>query len=197
MTIPPQVASAVFSTLWSMYGKRIIKKVIPRSIAKPRRHESNNYGLYTTPETLEQMAQRIAFAIDGGGDYADTAVTFMLEIANVESKAGTYWDKTKYAGMGICQVDKIGFEDTVNRTTPKVKEKVLDQFGVDIDAMNWEELRHSPFLSLLICRLFILLRPGKIPATVTGRATYWKKFYNTSKGKGTEEHYIMNCKGKK
>lgn len=33
-----------------------------------------------------------------------------------------------------------------------------------------------------------------LPATLEGQAAYWKKYYNTEKGKGTPQEYIANAK---
>ncbi|MBJ3579628.1 hypothetical protein JGC46_23410, partial [Salmonella enterica subsp. enterica serovar Derby] len=35
--------------------------------------------------------------------------------------------------------------------------------------------------------------PESIPATRVERASYWKKYYNTSAGKGTPQDYINKC----
>ena len=34
----------------------------------------------------------------------------------------------------------------------------------------------------------------KIPSDLTGWAGYWKRFYNTPQGKGTEEEFMYNYK---
>ncbi len=47
-------------------------------------------------------------------------------------------------------------------------------------------------LGVLFSRLHYLRMPGSIPDELTGQAFYWKKFYNTSAGKGTVEQYLKN-----
>ena len=159
---------------------------------RPKTNNKNNYGLGVSTESLESMAQRIAEAINGKGEYANRVAKFLVEIAQVETNCGQYWDKTKYAGMGITQIDKIAFIDVKKRTKRSVKETVLNEFGIDIDFMEWIELRHNPFLGLLVARLFLLLKKGDIPETIEGRAAYWKKHYNSSKGKGSEQKYLAS-----
>jgi len=45
-------------------------------------------------------------------------------------------------------------------------------------------------LASAFCRIYYRRMPGAIPSTMPKRATYWKRFYNTPKGKGTVDHYI-------
>ena len=45
-------------------------------------------------------------------------------------------------------------------------------------------------LAAAFCRLYYRRKPGAIPGTIPGRAAYWKKHYNTIRGKGTVDHYV-------
>ena len=45
-------------------------------------------------------------------------------------------------------------------------------------------------LASAFCRIQYRRMPGAIPDTMPKRANYWKKFYNTIKGKGTVDHYV-------
>jgi len=45
-------------------------------------------------------------------------------------------------------------------------------------------------LASAFCRIHYRRMPGAIPNNMPERATYWKKFYNTYKGKGTVDHYV-------
>lgn len=156
-----------------------------------KRNQKNNYGLFPMDD-LHQMAKEVCDGINGPGEYADRSAKFLVEIAMTETKGGTYWDKTKYAGMGITQIDKIGFTDTIKRTRARRKEQILDYFGVDLDTLDWVELRHNPRLCFLITRLFLMLRPGAIPVAEKERAAYWKRWYNTRAGKGTIAHFLKS-----
>jgi hypothetical protein len=156
---------------------------------KKKHHFKNNYGL-TVYDNLFDIAKHVCIGINGDNIYANLSAKFLVEIAQTETKGGRYWDQTTYAGMGLTQIDKIGFLDTINRTSEKRKEHVLDYFGVDLDKVEWVELRHNPRLCFLITRLFLMLRPGKIPDNLEDRAKYWKKWYNTEAGKGTVIKFV-------
>lgn len=155
---------------------------------RTKKNEKNNYGLFPKDD-LFAIALEICETLHGKSDYAITCAIFLVEIAMAETNGGKTWDKTHFAGMGITQIDKIGFVDTIKRTSQKKKDEVLEKFGVDLDACDWLELRHNPRLCFLITRLFLLLRPNAIPNTQIERAQYWKKWYNTEAGKGTIEHF--------
>lgn len=155
---------------------------------RTKKNERGNYGLFPQDD-LYQIALEVCETLQGKTAYAITSAIFLVEIAMAETNGGKTWDKTYFAGMGITQIDKIGFEDTIKRTPDDRKQEVLDKFGVDLNACSWVELRHNPRLCFLITRLFLLLRKGAIPNTQIERAQYWKKWYNTSAGKGTIEHF--------
>jgi hypothetical protein len=55
----------------------------------------------------------------------------------------------------------------------------------------WENLLHYTLnCGIIHCRLKYWRVPEKLPTTLEERAKYWKKWYNSGKGKGTESHYI-------
>lgn len=137
-------------------------------------------------ETLEGMAYRIVTVLGECQEHID----ILVETACAETAAGTLKDPTRYAGMGLTQFDKIPFQDVVRRTRESNKAAVFEHFGVDLDDVHWEELRHNPMLALIMTRLKYKLIPAPIPKSLEGRAAYWKEHYNTEAGKGTVKHYI-------
>lgn len=119
----------------------------------------------------------------------------LLETAAQETHLGQAADRTVFgAGTGLCQIDPIGLMDVQQRTPNILKAKIKTAIGCDIEDIQHRDLAFSPALSFLVCRLHYRLRPGNIPDTLDGRAAYWKKWYNTALGKGTEEEYVRNAK---
>lgn len=160
------------------------------TLFKRKRNQSNNYGLMPNDD-LKTMSYDVCSTLQGSGEYAAISADFLYEIAMAETNGGRTWDKTQFAGMGITQIDKIGFVDTIKRTPTKRKAEVLEKFGFDLDLCEWGELRHNPRLCLLITRLFLMLRPGAIPKTIEERSGYWKRWYNSKAGKGTPKRYLI------
>lgn len=147
------------------------------------------YGV-SDPVHLAVDAQVVCDVLGHGSGYA---VQLLLETACQETRLSTYRDRTDYsAGHGVCQFDRIGFVDVQQRTNPRLVQLIKDYFDVDIGEVEHRELEHSPLLSMIFCRLFYLLRPGAIPSSLEGRAAYWKKYFNTSAGKGSAAEYIDN-----
>ncbi len=149
-----------------------------------------SYGITDKRQVLA-MTKTICDKLGGG----ENAIKLVVETAQKETKLGAYKDKTPYgAGVGLCQFDLNGFRDTQDRTPESRREAIIKAFNIDILQVSHRELAYSPFLSLLFCRLFYLLRPGAIPSDVLGRAEYWKKWYNSSLGKGTIDQYVEDQK---
>ena len=141
--------------------------------------------------SIREIAEEVCLALGGNED----VVNILVETAGAETNHGLVKDTTKEAGMGLTQFDKMPFYDVRNRTSAANTQRVMDYFGIDIEWVEWEELRYNPLLALIFTRLKYKLIPEAIPKTLEGRAKYWKKWYNSLLGKGTIEHYIDANKG--
>lgn len=144
------------------------------------------YGLLNFKE-LKEMCKEVAKVLGGG----KAAERLILETAIAETIAGTYRVPVRYNyGLGLCQFDKVAFDDVKSRITKNRRGAILQRFNIDIKKLEYRELAYSPILSLICCRLFYLMKPGRIPETLQGRGEYWKRHYNTKLGKGTAEGYV-------
>lgn len=147
------------------------------------------YGL-TSAEALDNDIIKVVNVLGGGRN----AALLLAETAAAESNYGRAVDTTLNSGFGVFQFDTAGYEDVKQRTSNTRKDAVFNAFGVDVNRVDAWTLQYSPLTGAIFCRLFYLLRPGAIPSTLEGRAAYWKKYYNTKLGKGTEAHYIKAAK---
>ena len=146
------------------------------------------YGI-TKERQAHEFANAVCHVLGGG----ENAVNLLIETAMQETKMGSYSDRHAHKwGVGITQFDQIGI-DEVKRSSPHVKNQVLNAFGVDIDAIELRDLAYSPLLSFICCRCFYLLKPGAIPGTVEERGEYWKMYFNSEAGHGTAEQYVSNA----
>lgn len=146
--------------------------------------KTQNYGYIGN---LHLQAKLICDCLGYGKN--GVADKLILETACTETGAGAIPDGTVFAGMGLTQFDRRPFQDIKTRSM-KFRKKILKELGVDLLYVEWEHLRYNTFLALLFCRLHYLLKRPAIPATLKGRAKYWKKYYNTFLGKGTIGHYL-------
>lgn len=150
------------------------------------------YGL-DNKAPVKMLATMVCNVLGNGVN--STAVALMVETSCAETLMGKFEDQTPNgAGRGLCQVDPIGFIDVVQRTRDHHKVKTLLNLGYDLDKCSHTDLDNDPVLALIFCRLHYKLKPEVIPASLVGRAQYWKKHYNTVAGKGTIEHYIKMVK---
>ncbi len=149
------------------------------------------YGLVTPDQAIEYV---VAVCDVLGHGENGKAVQLMLETAAQETHLGRYRDPTPAgAGRGLFQCDEVGFIDVVQRMRPADAAAIRQRWGVHIELIEWRHLDFSPLLAAIFCRMKYRLRPEIIPASLEGRAAYWKWFYNTARGKGTEREYITNA----
>lgn len=151
-----------------------------------------NYGLREKADAVDY-----AFAVCDvlGHGKNGAAPLLMLETAAAETLLGDYRDPTPTsAGTGLTQVDQGTFEwlRTKYHAQP-VGKKLLAAFGIDLSRTVYQELRTSPLLAMIMCRLRYFAVNEAIPDTREDRALYWKRYYNTSAGKGTPADYLEKC----
>jgi len=113
----------------------------------------------------------------------DSHIELLIGTAAQESRAGTYLKQLGNApAVGIFQMEPGTFE--------WLKKKYQKRFG--LQDIRFEELEWNLKYSILFARLRYLVVPERIPDELEGWAYYWKKYYNTTFGKGTEEEFIRN-----
>ncbi len=118
---------------------------------------------------------------------------FLRRVAFVESEDGTDINtfRSGYNG-GIWQVDEIAFESTQDHTRLRYRyQQIMAELGIDWSGIEWRDLR-IPLYSGLAVRLFLLNILAPIPCDVTEQAAYWKRYYNTVSGGGTEQKFISD-----
>lgn len=141
----------------------------------------------------QQYAQAVCDVL-GHGE-SRRAVRMLLETCAQETHMGQFADASSYRnGVGLYQIDEIAYRDILQRAKDVDKFKIRDEFGVVLDDVQYRELAFSPLLATIFARVFYRLIPDVFPADVEGRARYWKKFFNTTAGKGTEAEYLLNAK---
>lgn len=150
------------------------------------------YGLGSI-DHLPEMVRRVCNTLGNGAH--GTAVDLILETMAQETRLGAFKDPTPYgAGRGVAQFDLIAFKDVQERTSPGDVDAIKAEFAIDIKKTRHDQLDYSPLLSIIFCRLFYKLVKAPIPAELQDRAHYWKRYYNTTAGKGTASEYVHNAR---
>lgn len=108
----------------------------------------------------------------------------LFEIVATESDFGYAVDKTLNSGEGLTQFDKTTYNE--------LRDELLKQGKnpYNLESTPYNALRTNPKLQIYMARYFLYRRvPSAIGATLSARASQWKKYYNTIYGAGTTAHY--------
>ena len=124
---------------------------------------------------------------------SDSAVNLLVGTICQESNCGEYLKQIKGPACGICQIEPNTAKDIINNYILKRANLFTSYSRLYNKNLTLEQnLCYNLMFSIFMCRVFYLRFAEKIPDTLEGQAKYWKKYYNTSKGKGTVEQYITN-----
>lgn len=129
--------------------------------------------------------------------YSSDARELLMGTCAQESALGKY--RRQIGGgpaLGIFQMEPATFHDIVKNYLnhkPELKAKVLEVSGLkELD--DPEELVFNDRLAVCMARVHYLRVSEKIPSDLDGWAKYWKRYYNTTKGRGTEYEFVCNYK---
>lgn len=143
------------------------------------------------------MKEFVADTLVKIGLYSPDAVELLMGTCAQESAMGKY--RRQLGGgpaLGVFQMEPATFRDIVENYLnhrPDLKEKILKLSGVDaLD--NPDDLVFNDRLAVCMARVHYLRVKEAIPSDLDGWARYWKKYYNTPKGKGTEYEFVCNYK---
>ena len=124
------------------------------------------------------------------------AVELLMGTCAQESHLGKY--RKQIGGgpaLGIYQMEPATFDDIVENYlsfNPSLKSKIMEASGVR--GLKAGDLVNNDKLSTCMARVHYLRVKEAIPSSLEGQARYWKKYYNTPLGAGTEEEYKSNYK---
>lgn len=117
----------------------------------------------------------------------------MLMVGTVaaETNFGQYKGKSK---LGITQVSSAGLGYVKSRLTEEDK-FIIKIFGYDHSKIKLADMEHDVRLALVIGGLYYKHKLKDVPPkTENDCAIAWKKYYNTSAGKGTVKGYTAKYK---
>ena len=127
------------------------------------------------------------------------AVSLLTGTAAKESIVGKYIHQINGPALGIYQIEPNTHKDIWNsyihfrRSLYQILYKLYPRLedGIDDDLLIYDH-RYST----IIARLIYYRVPEALPkdGDVIAQAKYWKKYYNTHLGSGTESGYIINAK---
>lgn len=125
------------------------------------------------------------------GLYSKPAEDLVFGTACVESNCGEYLRQINGPALGIFQMEPATHDDIYKnflKYKPELKARVMRLFSPGLSVS--ENLKSNLMYAAAMCRIYYLRAPLPIPEDLQGQAEYWKKYYNTVKGKGSVEKYI-------
>lgn len=121
--------------------------------------------------------------------YSPEAVELLVGTAAAESQGGYYWKQVNGPAVGIFQMEPDTEKDIwlnyISYHDRLYKKLVAYGYGIPSDSLQYD-LKYQ----IIMCRLHYYRVSAPIPKTLEGQALYWKKYYNTYKGKGTAQKYM-------
>lgn len=126
--------------------------------------------------------------------HSDDAVELLLGTAAQES---AYFKYRRQLGggpaLGCYQMEPNTFVDILTNFLaykPDLKARIMKVSGVtDLKA---SDLETNDVLATCMCRVHYYRVKEPIPVDLPGWARYWKQYYNTPKGKGSDVEFIRN-----
>lgn len=144
----------------------------------------------------DELRKLISDTLQGIGLYSEDAVSLLMGTCAQESALGKY--RRQLGGgpaLGVFQMEPATFRDICEnflRYKPELQDKVKRVSGVEF--FDAGDLVDNDRLAVCFARVHYLRVKESIPGDLRGWARYWKRYYNTPLGKGTEEEFIANFK---
>ena len=136
---------------------------------------------------VDRTLQRLKF-------HSEAAVQLLLGTAAVESKFGTYLRQLGGGpALGVYQMEpdtEFDIHTNFLRYKPYLLRDIREVCGVD--RPDPAALEGNLTYQTAMARMHYLRRTAPLPEAgdIEALARYWKRYYNTPAGKGTEEHFV-------
>jgi hypothetical protein len=131
--------------------------------------------------------------------WSQSAENLLLGTCAQESQMGTYLHQLgKGPACGIYQMEPVTYKHLINRLMQEhelIREIIFRECNFVEFPTHMELITNLKFATIMT-RLYYKQFQEPLPASddVPGLARYWKKYYNTAEGKGTEKEFIDNYK---
>lgn len=130
------------------------------------------------------------------GLFSEAAINIIMGTAYQESGGGYYIHQINGPALGIYQMEPNTYNEIIDwyrSNNQDILFKVLDLTEYDRIPLP-ERLMYDIQYATAMCRLYYYHINTPLPDSndIESIAKYWKKYYNTKKGKGTVEQFITN-----
>ncbi len=147
---------------------------------------------------LRQLVVRPA--LKAIGLWSEAAENLVMGTAAQESGLTHIHQLGAGPAVGLFQMEPATYHDIWNRWLagqPEIRKKLLKIAGLPEDSIGEPDVNlmaGNLYFAAAMCRIFYRRIQAPLPAAddVPGLAAYWKKYYNTAKGKGTPQQFVSN-----
>jgi hypothetical protein len=125
--------------------------------------------------------------------YSEEACLLVVGTAIQESRLHYLKQIPSGIAKGVCQMEEATHDDIWDNFLaykPEIKAKVMGLANPTMDLVD--QLKGNLYYSVAMCRIHYYRVSEALPSDLKGMAKYWKKYYNTPLGAGTEEEFIHN-----
>jgi hypothetical protein len=132
------------------------------------------------------------------GMWSESAENLLMGTAAQESHLGHYIKQVgKGPALGIYQCEPATHQDVYNylrNNEFRLFGNALPHKLRPIGLVDHNRLVYDLRYATMICRLHYYRAPKALPEAddIEGMASYWKRFYNSSLGKGKPEEFVRN-----
>ena len=134
------------------------------------------------------------------GLYSEAATQLLLGTACVESKLGHYLKQINGPALGIYQIEPDTHKDVWENYLSYRNTLMHKVLALTSNELGWQqkapELVSNLAYQTAIARVIYYRAKAPLPDMddIDAMASYWKTYYNTALGKGTEEKFIESFK---
>jgi hypothetical protein len=141
----------------------------------------------------KQMRELIKDVLEDAQLYSEEATELLLGTMSIESNMGQYIKQLGGPARGFFQIEPATEKDIwVNFIAHKKRLKdYLATLGYTEESPDSNRMLFDIRYQILMARIHYLRVAEPIPLTSLGQAKYWKKYYNTTLGKGTIKKYLV------
>jgi len=137
--------------------------------------------------TLRELSLKMA---------TQSAVNLLLGTAEQESHMGKYIHQIQGPALGIFQMEPKTHNDIWENCIAHFSSKFIGRIRTITNStcLNPETMMYNLKYAIIMCRLHYWRVPEALPEhdDINALGSYWKKYYNTWMGKGTQQQFYSN-----
>ena len=147
----------------------------------------------------DQFRELIEEVLREAGLYSASAVELLMLTCAVESNLGTYIKQVRGPALGVFQMEPRTYDDIwdnyIKYKSDDLGRKLTRHVNRD-DHYGYHDMQWNLGHAILMARVHYLRVKEPLPdaSDINALAYYWKKYYNTFKGKGTVKKAVTKYK---